>query len=271
MKISYTKAVLLAALLSSSNIALAGPNNGYTTAANVYSGSSSRGWYGGGVAHVLAGWKAEADAKSKPAAVTEPVSAEPTKEAPAPVKAEEPVTETESSAPAVVAAVAATAVATVVDAEEVKEPKAEVVDAVEPKVEAVDAAEPKAEESTASEPEPEKKAEVTTTAAPSEVIKVFFESGSTTLPTDLDLSSIVSAVKSNDKLLAIVSGYNDPSGSAEKNAEISKERAKSVAKYLQEAGLSEDSIKLEKPAETKGSGSDNEARRVEVSTRMKES
>jgi len=73
MKISYTKVLLLTAFLSSSNFVIAGSNNGYTTAANVYSGSSSRGWYGGGVAHVLAGWKAEADAKSKPATIIEPV------------------------------------------------------------------------------------------------------------------------------------------------------------------------------------------------------
>ncbi len=86
MKISYTKVLLLAAFLSSSNVALAGPNNGYTTAANVYSGSSSRGWYGGGVAHVLAGWKAEADAKSKPETVIEPVTE--TLEQQVPVKVE---------------------------------------------------------------------------------------------------------------------------------------------------------------------------------------
>lgn len=54
MKINYTKGLLLTALLSSSSFAIAGSNNGYTTAANVYSGSSSRGWYGGGIAHVLA-------------------------------------------------------------------------------------------------------------------------------------------------------------------------------------------------------------------------
>jgi hypothetical protein len=80
MKISYTKGLLLAALLSSSSFAIAGSNNGYTTAANVYSGSSSRGWYGGGVAHVLAEWKKErsdAAAKVEPPAPVAPVSEEP--------------------------------------------------------------------------------------------------------------------------------------------------------------------------------------------------
>ncbi len=37
----------------------AGSNNGYTTAANVYSGSASRSWFGGGTAYAIAQWKAE--------------------------------------------------------------------------------------------------------------------------------------------------------------------------------------------------------------------
>lgn len=34
-------------------------SNGYTTAANVYTGSSSRSWFGGGVDYVLAEWRKE--------------------------------------------------------------------------------------------------------------------------------------------------------------------------------------------------------------------
>jgi hypothetical protein len=94
MKISYTKALLLTALLSSSSVALADSNNGYTTAANVYSGSSSRGWYGGGVAHVLAEWKKE---KAMAAATPAPVEPATAKE-PAPVPAsEEPTENTDST------------------------------------------------------------------------------------------------------------------------------------------------------------------------------
>ncbi len=40
----------------------AGSNNGYTTAANVYTGSSSRSWFGGGTAYAIAQWKAERQA-----------------------------------------------------------------------------------------------------------------------------------------------------------------------------------------------------------------
>lgn len=42
----------------------ASPNNGYTTAANVYSGSASRSWFGGGTAYAIAQWKSEREASS---------------------------------------------------------------------------------------------------------------------------------------------------------------------------------------------------------------
>ena len=67
MKISLVNTVLITSVLTGSNLAIAGSNNGYTTAANVYTGSSSRTWYGGGVAFVLAEWKNErAMAKAVP-------------------------------------------------------------------------------------------------------------------------------------------------------------------------------------------------------------
>ncbi len=58
MKNSLLKILLITSLFGSS-VAIAGSNNGYTTAANVYTGSSSRTWYGGGVAFVLSEWKKE--------------------------------------------------------------------------------------------------------------------------------------------------------------------------------------------------------------------
>ena len=93
MKISFTKGLLLTVLLSDSSFVIAGSNNGYTTAANVYSGSSSRGWYGGGVAHVLAEWKKE---KAMAAATPAPVEPAAAKE-PAPVPASEEPTENADS------------------------------------------------------------------------------------------------------------------------------------------------------------------------------
>lgn len=67
MKISFFKVLLMMACSLGTSMVFAGSNNGYTTAANVYSGSSSRGWYGGGVAHTLAGWKNKQEKVATPA------------------------------------------------------------------------------------------------------------------------------------------------------------------------------------------------------------
>ena len=52
--------------LSSFTPANADSNNGYTSGANVYTGSSSRGWYGGGVAYRLAEWRKKEDVAEEP-------------------------------------------------------------------------------------------------------------------------------------------------------------------------------------------------------------
>lgn len=62
-----------------------------------------------------------------------------------------------------------------------------------------------------------------------------------------------------------VSGYNDPTGNAAVNAELSKNRAKAVAAALKAEGVPEDAVVLEKPADTTIASTDNAAaRRVEV-------
>lgn len=53
------------ALLASFSSTKAGSNNGYTSAANVYSGSSSHSWFGGGVDYVLSEWRKEKEDKLK--------------------------------------------------------------------------------------------------------------------------------------------------------------------------------------------------------------
>jgi len=55
---NYIDILLMTIFVTSSSFVIA-DSNGYTTAANVYTGSSSRTWYGGGVAYVLAEWKKE--------------------------------------------------------------------------------------------------------------------------------------------------------------------------------------------------------------------
>ncbi len=73
MKNPLYQSVLASALLlltppifASSSSYIVGADSSSFVSANYWSGSSSRNWYGGGVATVLAGWKAEKNAASTP-------------------------------------------------------------------------------------------------------------------------------------------------------------------------------------------------------------
>ena len=63
---------------------------------------------------------------------------------------------------------------------------------------------------------------------------------------------------------AVVSGFHDATGDAALNAELAKQRAFAVRDALKALGVAEDKIELKKPEETTASGSNAEARRVEV-------
>ena len=65
-----------------------------------------------------------------------------------------------------------------------------------------------------------------------------------------------------------VSGYNDPSGNATLNAELSKKRAQAVAAALTAAGITHGSVEMVKPADTtSASVTPDQARRVEVTVK----
>jgi outer membrane protein OmpA-like peptidoglycan-associated protein/uncharacterized protein YidB (DUF937 family) len=101
-------------------------------------------------------------------------------------------------------------------------------------------------------------------------LKVYFDSGKTDVATGFadSAKTLVEHLKANASSKAVVSGYNDPTGNAAVNAELSKNRAKGVAAALKAAGIAEDRVVLEKPADTTGSNlSNSEARRVEVTVR----
>ena len=67
-----------------------------------------------------------------------------------------------------------------------------------------------------------------------------------------------------DARLAI-SGFNDPTGNAAANAELSKNRAQAVRAALEGLGVPADKAVLEKPADTTADNADmSQARRVEV-------
>ena len=102
-------------------------------------------------------------------------------------------------------------------------------------------------------------------------LKVYFDTGKTEVATDFSEKSkdIMAYLKDNAGAKAIISGYNDPTGNAAANAELSKNRAKGVAAALKAAGAPDDRVVLEKPADTTTGAalSNAEARRVEVTIR----
>ncbi|MBL8367385.1 MAG: OmpA family protein, partial [Candidatus Accumulibacter sp.] len=94
-----------------------------------------------------------------------------------------------------------------------------------------------------------------------------FEVGSAELPADVatTLEGIVVYAKANAGARLGISGFHDATGSAEANAEVSKNRALAVAEALKMVGIAEERIELKKPELTTGTGDGAEARRVEVS------
>ena len=96
------------------------------------------------------------------------------------------------------------------------------------------------------------------------VVKFYFATGKADLAAGANeaLADIVKGVAAGQK--AVVSGFHDATGDAAQNAELAKNRALAVRDALQALGVAEGSIELKKPEATQGSGSNAEARRVEV-------
>ena len=96
------------------------------------------------------------------------------------------------------------------------------------------------------------------------VVKFFFASGKADLAAGANeaLADVVKGVAEGKT--ALVSGFHDATGDAAMNAELAKQRAFAVRDALKGLGVAEDKIELKKPEETTASGSNAEARRVEV-------
>lgn len=95
---------------------------------------------------------------------------------------------------------------------------------------------------------------------------LYFELGSAALPADagVTLDAIKAAAAAAAGRRIVISGFHDASGDPARNAELAKERAKSVRAALQAAGVDAARLALRKPESTTGSGDDRAARRVEV-------
>ena len=76
------------------------------------------------------------------------------------------------------------------------------------------------------------------------------------------LGDVVKGVAAGQK--AVISGYHDVTGDPAKNEELAKQRALAVRDALAALGIGEDKVDLRKPEVTTASGSNAEARRVEV-------
>jgi outer membrane protein OmpA-like peptidoglycan-associated protein len=98
---------------------------------------------------------------------------------------------------------------------------------------------------------------------------IFFDSGKASLPAGAGktLEAAIAKMKLNAASKAVISGYNDATGDKEKNALLSKERAKAVREALRAAGVAGEAdarIEMRKPDETMGGVDAEAARRVEV-------
>lgn len=96
------------------------------------------------------------------------------------------------------------------------------------------------------------------------VVKFYFATAKAELAAGANeaLADVVKGVAEGKK--AVVSGFHDATGDAALNAELAKQRAFAVRDALKALGVAEDKIELKKPEETTATGSNTEARRVEV-------
>lgn len=113
-------------------------------------------------------------------------------------------------------------------------------------------------------PPPAAMADEAKVAVENGVVKFYFATGKTELAKGSNeaLAEIVKGVKGGQK--AVISGFHDSTGNAAQNAELAKNRAGAVQKALVGLGVPADKIMMQKPADSKGTGDNKEARRVEV-------
>jgi outer membrane protein OmpA-like peptidoglycan-associated protein len=99
------------------------------------------------------------------------------------------------------------------------------------------------------------------------MLTVYFDTGKSAVTNDLEAAAanVKKYLEDNPGAKLAVSGFNDPTGNAAANAELSKNRAKAVKAALEKLGIPAASVELVKPAETTDTSGDNtNARRVEV-------
>lgn len=96
------------------------------------------------------------------------------------------------------------------------------------------------------------------------VVKFYFASGKADLAPGAGaaLVDVVRAARTGRKV--VIAGFHDPRGHVAVNAELARQRALAVREALKAAGVADSQITLKNPEQMAGSGSDAEARRVEI-------
>ena len=101
-------------------------------------------------------------------------------------------------------------------------------------------------------------------AAASGTATVYFAPGSAALDANAMQVLRLAAAQAPGAAALDVTGYVDRSGARDANVELAKRRAAAVRDALLGAGLAADRVRLKPPADIVGSGTDAEARRVEI-------
>jgi outer membrane protein OmpA-like peptidoglycan-associated protein len=99
------------------------------------------------------------------------------------------------------------------------------------------------------------------------MLTVYFDTGKADVTPDFAAAAapVLAYLQDNPGAMLAISGFNDPTGNAAANAELSKNRAQNVKAALEALGVEAERAALEKPAETTdSSATSTEARRVEV-------
>nr|WP_315183643.1 OmpA family protein [uncultured Albidiferax sp.] len=96
------------------------------------------------------------------------------------------------------------------------------------------------------------------------IVKFYFATGKADIAAGAN-EALVEVIKlAADGKAVRVSGFHDSTGSLEQNQELAKQRAIAVRDTLAALGVAADKIELVKPEAMTGTGSNAEARRVEV-------
>lgn len=111
------------------------------------------------------------------------------------------------------------------------------------------------------------------TAAPAPAVaaglpaKLYFDVGKAELSATATaaIQGAIALLKADAARGVDITGYTDKTGNVAQNLELAKQRAVNVRAALETAGIPRDRITMKPPVETTGSGSDAEARRVEIS------